>query len=485
MRPSGRDKISILSFLILLIAAVLFLTVFSTTTSPLYPNNYGVDSAFNRVIGTSLIRGKTLYKDIWDNKGPVLFFIQALGALKGTRNTGVALTFLLQVLSLFLSLLFIMKAGRYLIPEGRKDLRFFLSALCALSVMSVTMEGGNLCEEWSLPFISCSLYLLMKYIVRASEDPRHPPKYAFLHGVCLAMIAFIRINNAVSICVGVLFIGILLVIKRQWKNLLSNLICGILGILTVFLPVLGYFYAKHALSDMIYAVFLYNLQYVGAESHRSFAGMDLALRYLPCAAAFLIILFGMIRARQLRMADLLILAVTAGNAVMLFQSNIYLHYFTVFIPVFLLVLVLYARLPGIPEMLAAAAVFAVFAAKDIRSYPDLRADHNREERFTSAADIPAEEKKSSIAVWLTPEIYLNTGFEPVSRYCAYQFVHFPVVPSMLDEFLSDIRTARPRWIIVLSGYEDIYPEIGTILEADYRMMFTEDNADFFRRNVPE
>ena len=122
MRSTRRDKVSFCSFLILLIPAVLFLAFFSTTTSPLYPNNYGVDSAFYRVIGTSVIRGKTLYKDIWDNKGPVLFFIQALGALKGTRNAELSITFLLQILSLFLSLFFIMKAGRCLIPESRKDL---------------------------------------------------------------------------------------------------------------------------------------------------------------------------------------------------------------------------------------------------------------------------------------------------------------------------------------------------------------------------
>ena len=49
---------------------------------------------------------------------------------------------------------------------------------------------------------------------------------------------------------------------------------------------------------MIYAVFTYNMQYVGPESHRTFAGMELAMRYLPLAAAFLIILSGLFFARQ-------------------------------------------------------------------------------------------------------------------------------------------------------------------------------------------
>ncbi len=179
---------------------------------------------------------------------------------------------------------------------------------------------------------------------------------------------------------------------------------------------------------------------------------------------------------------MMIIVITAGNALMLLHSNIYLHYFTIFVPVFLLLLLLYARLPNIPAILAALTVFAVFCCKDISTFPDLRAKSQAKERFTGAANIPAEEKKSSIAIWLTPEIYLNTGFEPISRFACYQFVHFPVVPEMLDEFLTDIQTTQPQWIIVLSGYEEIYPEVGEILGADYQMIFTEDNADFFRRN---
>ncbi len=283
---SRKDKIGIRSLLLPVILAIVFILVFSATTSPLYPNNYGVDSAFYRFAGSSVLRGKTLYKDIWDNKGPILFFIQAIGALKGTRNADLTLTFLLQILSLSVSLIFIMRAYQIAVPSEKKDLRFFLATVCALAILSITMEDGNLCEEWSLPFISCSLFLLIRYAARASEVPEHSAGDAFIHGICLAMIGFIRINNSVSICAGILFIGIYLAIKKQWKNLFLNFLYGLLGIAFVTIPILIYFQAKGAFSEMIYAVFLYNLKYVGAESHRAFTGMDLALR-LPAAGSLL------------------------------------------------------------------------------------------------------------------------------------------------------------------------------------------------------
>ena len=97
-------------YLIIFLLSVSTMLLFSSTTSPLYPNNYGVDSAFFRFVGLMICKGKTLYSEIWDNKGPVLFFLQAVGTLMGTKNAGVTLTFLMQSAGLFLTILFLFRA---------------------------------------------------------------------------------------------------------------------------------------------------------------------------------------------------------------------------------------------------------------------------------------------------------------------------------------------------------------------------------------
>ncbi len=467
--------------IILLLLVCGYMAVFSSVTSPLYPNNYGVDSAFYRFIGKSILQGKTLYTDIWDNKGPVLFFIQAVGALNGTRNADLSLIFPLQVLSVFLSVFLMYEAYLTLHKERAGAVRFLLITVICGAVFCTTMVGGNLSEEWSLPFISCSLYLFARYLSGCETDPKHPPIYAFIHGVCFGLIAMIRINNAISLCAGVLIIGLYLMVKRQWKNLLSNILFGILGIAAAVLPVCLYFYAKNALSDMVYAVLLYNLKYIGDRTHKAYRGTDFFLRYGPIIVSGLLILLRMVRTRRVRPADLTVGAMVLGSALILWQSNEYTHYFTIFIPVFFLVLLLYADHMRIPEILITAGLLVFFIINIFPVFSDLAKDRSRQPQFSAADSIPAEEKKSSIAVWLTPEIYLNTGFEPVSRFCAYQFIHFPVDPSMLDEFLSDIRTSSPKWIIVLSGYEGIYKEVGTLLETDYEFAFTDSNANFYHR----
>ena len=151
------DRLWIYEIVIFLLCAGIML-LFSSTTSPFYPNNYGVDSAFFRFVGLMIRRGKTLYTEIWDNKGPVLFFLQAIGTLKGTKNSSVTLTFLMQILNLFLTILFLFRAKSAII-SGKKISAFtILPIICGLTVFCLLMEGGNLSEEWSMPLIACSLY---------------------------------------------------------------------------------------------------------------------------------------------------------------------------------------------------------------------------------------------------------------------------------------------------------------------------------------
>lgn len=469
------------SALILLFSAG-FLLLFSSSTSPLHPNTYGADSAFYRFLGTMICKGKVLYKDVWDNKGPLLFFIQALGALKGTKNADLSLIFILQIISLTVSGWFALFTYREINGQKNHSVFFALFFLNALAVFGKTIESGNLSEEWCLPFISCSLYCFAKYADQSQNHPCHPKKYAFIHGICLASIAFIRINNAVSIFAGLLTVCIFLIRKREWKNLSENLLTGLIGIAAVILPIFIYFISKSALRDMLYAVFGYNLKYTAhGNSHDYFGMEDMLQRFLPIASSFGIILISVIRSRTVRFIDLLAFTVSAVNGIMLWNSNIYLHYFTVYIPVFLFVLILYVHKHNIPGILIVCLVLAFFICRDFEVISGTGLPDQTPEHYPFAASIPEEEKDSAIAVWVSPEIYLNSGIIPVSRYCAYQFIHFGVDPGMKEEFLHDLREKQPKWIILLKGYEDLYdPEIRELVNRKYAKVWEERDVSYFR-----
>jgi hypothetical protein len=66
-----------------------FVTLFSYTTSPIY-SEWGdtPDSPIFQIIGKYWKEGWIPYKDLWDLKGPYIFFMDAIGYwLTGTRIT--------------------------------------------------------------------------------------------------------------------------------------------------------------------------------------------------------------------------------------------------------------------------------------------------------------------------------------------------------------------------------------------------------------
>lgn len=69
-----KHKSIIFSFL----GSTIFLLIFSWSTSPLYLT-YGGDSLFFQIIGLGITQGKIPYVDLFDHKGPVPFFMDALG----------------------------------------------------------------------------------------------------------------------------------------------------------------------------------------------------------------------------------------------------------------------------------------------------------------------------------------------------------------------------------------------------------------------
>ena len=72
------------------LVSFLFLLLVSLSTSPL--NNYfDYDSSFYLVIGKGICRGLLSYRDLYDQKGPLVFYLNALGYLLTGNRTGVLL----------------------------------------------------------------------------------------------------------------------------------------------------------------------------------------------------------------------------------------------------------------------------------------------------------------------------------------------------------------------------------------------------------
>lgn len=242
-------------FIYLIFISTLFLLFYSYTTSPLYLNE-GMDSTIYKTIGLGILEGKIPYRDLFDHKGPMVFYINALGQLIMSGRMGI---FLLQIISLSFAVLFIYKTSRLFGGYGMS----FLMSIIFLFVLSGFIEEGNQCEFWMLPYITVSLFLSTKYL--CGNRMCHPLAYSFVYGLCFSVVLLTRINDAVS-QIGAIVFGVFMymLMQRRYVQLLQNVLIFICGTLVVLVPVILYFVYNNCFNDFIYGNYIFNRIYSGS-----------------------------------------------------------------------------------------------------------------------------------------------------------------------------------------------------------------------------
>lgn len=310
--------------ILFLLVSIFFLSIFSWSTSPLFTHD-GMDSAVFKTMGQALLKGKVLYKDIFDHKGPILYFIDALGQWLIPGRMGI---FLLQVSALSIASLYMFKTSKLFLKPSLA----FICLLLALLFFGGHIQEGNQCEEWMMYAICISFYYVCSYLVERSEQ-NHPLYYSLIYGLCFGFSFFIRPNDAVA-WVGGIILGITLWLfyRRKYKNAILNILCFWGGFLIIAIPILIYFGSNDAISDLWYGLVEFNRGYSGGVFH-------LILSCFKKGKLFLILLFVIfIWLLYNTKYEKLLLFITPAflMAVFLMGSGMFLHYSICLTPFWLL-----------------------------------------------------------------------------------------------------------------------------------------------------
>ena len=134
--------------LLLFFVSFIFVMLFSRSTSFLYLYEGGDPSIFKQM-GLAILRGKTMYIDYFDNKGCLLYFIQALGLWLG----GNFYILLMQVLSLTITLIIWDK----MLALYRNERQRLICIIASLVILLCFYSAGDQSQEWCLPLISYPL----------------------------------------------------------------------------------------------------------------------------------------------------------------------------------------------------------------------------------------------------------------------------------------------------------------------------------------
>ena len=237
-------------YIFLSFITILTMLFFAYNNSPLV-ERMGEDGGIFLLMGRNLAEGGTLYKDLFDHKGPVIFFLNALPQLFVKGPVGV---WILEIIFMALSLCLIYKTAYRLL----KNSSAILPPLLYLIISGLLLNGGNYTEEYSNLFSIIALYIFVNWT--ESHEENISQSQGLVLGVSLAIVFFTRPNNIVFIISVVAYIGISL-LRENIKKAFSFGAMVIVGIGIITGIIMLYHLQQHTLGEMIYATILHNLEY--------------------------------------------------------------------------------------------------------------------------------------------------------------------------------------------------------------------------------
>ncbi len=246
-----KNRTRLLPALFILLTAVLLMCVV-TQSSPLYPLNGWVDSQCFFTVGKSMAAGQVLYRDVYEQKGPLLLGLHAAASL--VQRDGFLGVWLMQV-----------GAAAVFLAASYKLLRLFgprwaclgaLPFLGAAAYTSVSYVAGDSAEEWCMPLLAVCLYGLVKACME-----RRPLglRWAFAAGVlggCVLWIKYSMLGFFLAWGVAMLVMALR---WKGWREALAECGAVLLGAAAATLPWVVYFGVNGALDDWFTAYFYNNL----------------------------------------------------------------------------------------------------------------------------------------------------------------------------------------------------------------------------------
>jgi hypothetical protein len=495
---AGKNKII---WLILLLAGVAILRL----PSLFYPYSYG-DQGIYLTLGRALRQGLVLYKDIHDNKPPLLYL------LAGLSNSLFWFQALLLVWSLGTIVVF-WKLAQCLFQDQPRPV-MLVTILFSLLTTWPRFEGqiANAETFMLLPILAGFLLLLC--------GKKWEKLKFFSAGIFFSLAVLFKVPAGFDFCAALIFIFILFFSKKvttyklsrgagsRFAGLITNYFLLFFGFLLPLLLTSLYFALNHAFFQFLSAGFLQNIGYLSSWQGKT-QGMMVNIGFLLRFSSLLILVFFFWFLRKKIDKNLLLLALWLIFS--LFGATLserpYPHYLLqVFPAASLLVgllLIKSKQFEKIIILLLLALIFIVYAYFKFWGYPtisyyqnflawSLKQETTEEYLKNFNSNLPRNQKLASflnshtlpqdrIFLWGedAPCIYALSRRLPPGRFTAnYHIKDY----HGYQETIKAIEEKEPRFIIILDDKDD-FPELEQLVNREYHLFKSLDGAlIFFRKS---
>ena len=318
---------------------IFFLTFFalyivSPGTSPSNPY-LGIDTSVYVTMGTALSDGYLPYRDFFDHKGPLLYYIYAIAQYDVIGKLGI---FVLQTIVWSISIYSIWRTLRLFVRRALSIVLILVFLACSFSLFC---EGGGT-EEWSLP-VSCFLLYVVLDRLRFKEPVSRFPIWIWISlGAGIACHSMLRVTNAGVTCGEVLSLLLLMATEKSWKKMLVSSMYMLLGFLIVIFPIILHFWFEDSVKDLWYGLYVFNQKYA-LTALSGISVLKICIKTIPAIIVILLCSLSASVSQFLGKIKIVIYSITICTIISLFPGYAFEHYFLNFTPVICLALITFAK----------------------------------------------------------------------------------------------------------------------------------------------
>lgn len=486
---------------------IIFFTFFVAFYSPLNPmisKGITTDQAVFFTIAKGILNGKLAYVDYFDHKGIFLYLILALGQKMGLGMVG---NYIIEILVIFVSCLFLYKIGRLFAGKCISLLAMMLIFLPDIQLFTTSNS-----EEYIFPILCISVYLMLLQIKTEIKV-----SYTCWIGVGGMLVFFIKYNYClIWAAIGILLFIHMLLQHDKIINILKMILAYMLGMIMAALPFVIYLGATNSFYEFMNSYVLYSVRYAGYTGvHERISSMvfltDISLKYVFVIAGIVLTLLCIVwiikKDWRLQLQEknvickeyiywmvlsVAIIVVTASPG----QSWIYYRQalMIIFVLPIVMISVWIRTLCGIDRKRlilgqSAYVICLILIMHNSFSFTNFQVDDDA--RFESAMTIVdiiqdnCKEDDTMISYANDCTMYFYSNVEPASR------IFFPgasvVDDNLVDELMSDLMKNKPKIITYTSDWKNgmtdhMISESEKFTNTSYSLIYEDDYRSVYLRN---
>lgn len=153
MKKNNKKKFdnNLILQIFIVIFSIVSMALMAYNTSP-FIDRIGEDSGIYLLIGKYLLKGRTLYIDFFDHKGPIIFFINYLPQIFVNGTLGV---WIIETICMSISSILLFKISSKLLKNNFS----LLISLVYILISVFLMNSGNYSEEYANIFNVLCIYI--------------------------------------------------------------------------------------------------------------------------------------------------------------------------------------------------------------------------------------------------------------------------------------------------------------------------------------